>query len=189
MKYSYSKKILTLSIIIFVIVLVLNIIFTNLLLGKIYSINDKIKQLDISSQEREKALSLKDSIASTKTERENLATHFVGAGNAETVSFTEYLENVALETGVNQKKSLNYESVVELGPSEIISSIRYKFNITGKWSNVLKFVQAMEYLPKVSYLSGVSMGVNLGNSTTTGSRMGEKNWSADLDFSVAKLKN
>ena len=70
MKLNYSKKVLVASLITFVCVLALDIIFTNLLLDKIVSINDKVRQIDISSREREKELNLKDSIASSKNERE-----------------------------------------------------------------------------------------------------------------------
>ena len=178
MKINYSKKILIISIVTFVMVIVLNIIFTNLLLNKINDINNKVKQLETSSQEREKALSLKDSVLSSVTEREELLKYFVGSGNAETVKFTKFLEDLALGMNLTQKKTLEYESVSGVGGSEVVSIIRFRFVVSGKWLNVYNFLQAIENLPKVASLNSTSLNYN----------SLEKNWSADLDFSVAKLK-
>lgn len=189
MRLSYSKKILILSLVIFASILTLDIIFTNMLLGKIAGINDKIRQLDISSQKREEELILKDLIASSKIEREKLTGYFVGAGNAETVKFTKYLEDLALEAGVTQKKSLDYESANEQSASKVVSAIRYRFNVTGKWTNVFYFLQMIENLPKVLSLNNVSLSVNLGAVSASEARSGDGIWSADLDFSVVKLKN
>ncbi len=178
MRLNHSKKIFILSLISFFCVLILSIVFTNLLLDKIISINDKVKQLDISSRERERELNLKDSIASSKIERENLGGYFVGAGNAETVKFTEYLEDLATNLDLTQKKSLDYEPIGELKSSEVVSAIRFKFNVSGSWSNVFAFLRAIENLPKVSHLNNVSLNLNSES----------KIWSADLDFLVVKLK-
>ena len=185
MKLNYSKKVLVASLITFVCVLVLDIIFTNLLLDKIVSINDKVRQIDISSREREKELNLKDSIASSKNEREKLLGYFVGAGDAETGTFTKYLEDLALANGVTQNKSLAYEPVIGLESSDVVTAIRFKFSISGRWANVWSFIQAVESLPKVSYLANVSLNLN---SEAVSAKTG-KIWSADLDFSVVKLKN
>lgn len=189
MRLSYSKKIFIVSLGIFVGVIILDVIFTNLLLGKIISINDKVKQLNFSSQEREKELNLKDSIASSKMEREKLLNYFVGPGNAETVEFTKYLEDLALRSGVSQKKSLNYEPVSELASSEVVSAIRFRFNVTGSWANVFNFLQAIENLPKVAYLNSVTLSVSSEAVSPKGTKTAGKTWSADLDFSVIKLKN
>jgi len=189
MKLAYSKKILLLSITILIVTLVLDFIFINLLLGKIININNKVKQLDISSQEREKELNLRDSIANTTLEREKLESYFVGAGNAETVEFTKYLENLANEAGVSHKTSLDYEPVNELVTSDVISSIRYKFNVSGKWDNVFNFIQAVENLPKVALLNNISLVVGSEAATLKGIKSGNRIWSVDLDFSVVKLKN
>ncbi len=188
MRLNYSKKILILSLVVFASILTLDIIFTNMLLGKIVSINDKIKQSDISSQKREEELILKGLIASSKVEREKLTGYFVGAGNAETVNFTKYLEELALEAGVTQRKSLDYESANELSSSEIVSAIRYRFNVTGKWTNVFYFLQMIENLPKVLSLNNISVSVNPGAVSASEAKSGAKTWSADLDFSVVKLK-
>jgi hypothetical protein len=169
-------------------VVVLSFIFTNLLLNKIVSINDKIKQLEISSQKREGELTLKDSVSSTKLDREKLIGYFVGPGDSETVEFTKYLEDLAKKMNVTQKKTLDYEAISGLPTSEVVSSIRYRFNISGSWNNVFNFLLAIESLPKVSLLSGVSFN---SSSEILSAGEGASNkviWSADLDFSVAKLK-
>lgn len=178
MKLNYSKKILIMAVITFLVVIILNVVFTQLLLNKITDINNKISQLDISSQEREKSLSLRDSVLSSISDREELDKYFVGAGNIETVNFTKYLEDLSLEKGVSHRKTLNYESISNMPDSGVVSVIRYKFNISGKWSNVYNFLQTIETLPKVSLLNSASLYYNEEN----------KNWSADLDFSVVKLK-
>jgi len=188
MKLIYSKKILILASGFFIGTLVLNIIFANLLFNKIVNINNKVKQLDISSQERERELNLKDSIADSKVERERLEQYFVGAGNAETVKFTQYLENLALEMGVTQNKTLNYESIVGLESSGVVSAIRYKFTISGKWSSVYNFIQAIENLPRVVTINNVSLNLNSAEVTEKDVKPVGRVWGAELDFSVAKLK-
>lgn len=178
MKINYFKKILIIAVLTFVVVLILDFVFTNILLGKIISINDKVRQLDISSQERERELSQKDSVASTEAERAKLAGYFVNSGNTATVDFTKYLENLALQSNVTQSKSLNYEPVTGMASSDILSVIRYRFLVTGKYENVYSFVRAVENLPKISYINSLSMNYDSSN----------KSWSADIDFSVVKFK-
>jgi len=189
MKLNYSQKILILSSTILVVVLILNIVYANLLLAKITSINDKIKQLNISSQQRENELNLKDSIIDSKLGREKLAEYFVGSGDAETVEFTKYLENLAKEVGVIQKKTLEYEMVKGFESSEVISSIHYKFNITGSWASIFNFLLIIENLPKAISLNSVSFNVNTGVALEKEIDYVNKGWSADLDFSVVKIKN
>lgn len=188
MKLKYSQKILIIAIIILGLTLTLNIVFGSMLIGKIVDINNKVKQLDISSQEREKELNLKDSISNSKLEREKLNGYFVGAGNAETVDFTKYLEDLAKEKGVTQTKTLSYESVSGLGASDVVSVIRYRFNVTGKWFNVYAFLQVIENLPKVSYINSVSLNTSLEGVTAKEAKSLIRIWAADVDFSVVKLK-
>lgn len=189
MKLNFSKKILLISVIVFVMVFVLDIIFVNLLLGKITSINNKIKQLDISSRERERELNLKDSIASTNSERTELLGYFIGASNAETVKFTKYLEDLARQYNVIGKKTLDSESASELTSSEIITSIRYRFSVSGRWLDVFGFLRAVENLPKIISLNSVSLSINSQVLTIQNLKNNNKEWTADLDFSVMKLKN
>jgi len=178
MKLNYSKKIFIISIITLAGILVFDIIFTNLLLGKITDINNKIKQLNISSQERERELNLKDAIQGSKLGREELEKYFVPAGNAETVVFTKFLEGLAAAAGVTQSKTLDYSPVVGLENSGLISALHFRFTVSGSWVNVFNFLRAIENLPKVSIVNSVSFYHDSGG----------KNWSADLDLSVIKLK-
>lgn len=178
MTLNYSKKILLLSVVTFFCMLFLNYVSFSFLIEKVIDINDKVKQLNISSQERERQLNLRDSVANSKVEREKLLGYFVGAGNLETVVFTKYLEDIASQAGVTQSKSLNYEPIAGFPSSETLTSIRFKFNVSGRWANVFTFLQEIENLPKAAALNNVSLNVSTGNT-----------WSADLDFSVAKLKN
>jgi hypothetical protein len=188
MKLNYSKKILIISLLIFILIILLDIFITKLLLNKITSINDKVKQLNISSAEREKELNLRDSIISSDLEREKLTSYFVGAGNAETVEFTKYLEDLAIKNGVSQKKSLASEAVNELNSSDIVSALRYRFNVSGKWANIYNFLQAIENLPKIALLNSVSLSVSAEAVSAKELKTTGKIWSADLDFSVIKLK-
>jgi hypothetical protein len=188
MRLNYSKKIFIVSIIIFVAVLVLDIIFINLLITRITSITDRVSQLNISSQQREKELFLADFISNSATERANLDKYFVGAGNAETVDFTKYLEALAKEAGVTEKKTLNYEPITGLEASNNISAIRYRFSTSGRWQNIFNFLQLLESLPKAGSLGSVSTTVNSEAVSLKEARAGVKVWSLDVDFSVAKLK-
>jgi Tfp pilus assembly protein PilO len=182
MKLNYSKKILIVSVVIFLVIFVLDIISFNFLWAKIVSLNDKVKQIDISTKEREKEMTLKDLILKTKTEREEFDRYFIGAGNLETVKFTEYLETLAKEYKVIQKKTLVDEQLKDsdLEKSEFVSVIRYKFNITGDLANISGFLSALENMPKIGYLNSVVF-----NSASEISKT--KTWSADIDFSVIKL--
>lgn len=170
---------LILAGIVFLGILILNIIFTYLLVNKVDDINNKVRQMNISSQERERELNLKDSIVSTEGGRVELEKYFIPAGDVATVNFTKFLEALALETGVSHEKTLNYEVVKDMEKSEIVSAVRFRFNISGSWSNVFKFIQLVESLPKISYINNVSFYYSPEG----------KNWSAALDFSVVKLKN
>jgi len=178
MKLNYSKKILILSIITFIIVLTLNLIFSSLLFGKIVDINNKVKQLDISSQERLKELNLKNLIAGTESDRKALDEYFVAPGNSGTVNFTKYLEDLAVAMKVTQTKFLAYEPVNGLESSSFLSAIHYRFKVTGKWTNVFNFLQVVEKIPKAIFLKNISLYYN----------SDIKDWSADLDFSVVQLK-
>jgi len=189
MKLNYSKKILIMSVILFIGVIVLDIIFTGLLLTKIISINDKVKQLDISSQERLRELNLKEAISSSMINRDKLSGYFVGAGNSETVDFTKYLENLALESRVAQKKTLNYEPAIGMASSSVVSVIRYKFETSGSWNNSFNFLKGIENLPKVAYLNSISINLNSEGVSDVNTKPTGKVWSAIIDFSVAKLNN
>ena len=178
MKLNYSQKILTASVVIFFSVLNFDAIFTNLLISKIYDINDKVSQLNTSSFERERELNLRDSVASTKLDREKLSGYFVSAGNLETLEFTKYLEDLARENQVKQTKVLSLEPLRGMESSSVVSTIRYKFNVSGSWSGVYSFLQAVELLPRVAVLNSVSLRKDSDS----------KLWSADLDFSVVNLK-
>ena len=187
MKLNYAKRILLLSLVIFLGVLVLDIIFTNLLLTKIISINDKVRQLVISSEEREKELTLKDSILSSVEEREKFDQYFVGAGDGKTADFIASLESIADQNSVSHNiKSVGYESVPALSSSETISFIRLRFSVSGRWANVFGFIQAIENLSKVATINSLSLTV--GSDLSATGKTSTKIWTADLDFSVAKLK-
>ena len=188
MKLNYSKKILILSLFSFLTVLSVDIIFTGFLVNKIIGINDKVKQINTSSYVREKEFSLKDSIARSEIERGELEKYFIGTGNVGTLNFTKYLEELALKMGVTQKKSLEDVVIKGLETSDIVSAIRYRFNVSGKWENVYNFLLALETLPKVMSLNSVSFNLNSGTVSLNDVRTVDKIWSVDLDFSVAKLK-
>lgn len=178
MKLNHSKKSLILSTTLFLVVLGANILFANLLVIKITTINDQIRQSVISSQERERNLNLRDSILNSVSERSKLEKYFVGVGDAETANFISYLESEAKKVGlVSDIKSVGYEPVAEIGSSEIVSLIRFRLSVNGKWSNVFTFIQTLENLPKISTVNAISLDHNSGV------------WSAEIDFSVAKLKS
>jgi len=188
MKLNYSKKVLILSIVILIIVLLLNGIFLYLLINKINNVNNKVKQLNISSEKRETDLILKDSVLGLSAEREKLSHYFVGAGDKETIDFTKYLEDLATLAGVAHQKTLSSETITGPASSETVSAIRYKFNITGSWPNVYHFLLMIENMPKVISLNSVSFNVSSGAVSLKEVKIGNKIWSADLDFTVVKLK-
>jgi Tfp pilus assembly protein PilO len=184
MKLNYSKRILIIAILIFIGVLVLDLIFSNLLLGKINGINERVRQLAISATEREKNLKLKDSIINSEQDRLKLEQYFVGASDAETADFISRLESLAKASGLTSSiKSVSYEPINDLNSSETVSFIRFKFSLTGKWSNVFTFLQEIENLPKIVLVQNASFDVNSDLKNTV------KIWSGDIDFSVVKLKN
>jgi hypothetical protein len=179
MKLNYSKKILIVSIVVFLGILAVDIIFTGLLLNKIASINNKIKQLNISTKEREAEFDMREILNKTEAERNKLESYFLLAGNAETVKFTEYLENLAKNNVVKQTKTLSYESINNVDLVKEVSVIRYKFNVLGQWGGVLGFLHNIENLSKINYLNSITI-----NNSPDG-----KIWSADVDFSVITLIN
>jgi hypothetical protein len=185
MKLTYSQKILILSALVFIGVVVLDVIFTNLLLGKIVGINDKVKQLTISSQERERNFVLQDLVANTKEERTKLEQYFVGVGDIKTAEFIRSLESYAKAYSVTLIiKSVGYESIPEMASSEVVSLIKFKVNVVGKWDSVYGFLERVENLPKVALVNSITLDANAGIEKGNQAR----SWSSDIDFSVVKLK-
>lgn len=178
MKLNYTKKIFIISAAVLVGIIILVLVFTNLLLGKIYSINDKVKQMTISSIERERNISLKESIHVSESDRGELAKYFMGSTDADTADFIGQLENLGKQLGLTVNvKSVEYEKNPNFDSSNYLSLVRVKVGFVGKWSGVFDFLQKIERLSKTTLIHGVS----LDNSS--------KIWSGDIDFSVFKLKN
>jgi Tfp pilus assembly protein PilO len=171
------------SLIIFVIILTLNIVFTTLLLNKIVGINNLVNEQNIISQTKMKEFKLSDSIENTKIDREKLIKYFIPAGNLQALQFTKYLEDLALENSVSQSKTLNYTPALGLESAENLTALNYKLRASGNWVNIFSFLRAVENLPKVMYLSEVSLRQESGVDSAP------NQWSADLDFSVIKFKD
>ncbi len=186
MKLNFSKKILLFSSLFMIGVFVIDFIFITLLIDKMVDIKDKENQLEISSQEREKELFLKESIINSEEKRSELEQFFVKDGNLETVKFTEYLEGLAYSMNLEHKKTLDYEPAKDLISAEFISAIRFRFSISGSWQNVFDFIRMIEKLPQISYLNTLALNVITSNISTKD--FNNQIWSADLDFSVLRLK-
>lgn len=178
MKINFSKKILIVSIGVFIVTLSSVLLLSGLLINKINNINDKIHQLQISTMERENNILLGDLIIGSETDRKKLEKYFIGPGDIETAVFIGYLESLAKDTGlVSNIRSVGYETGENISSLETISFVGFDFSVSGKWNDVFNFVKLIENLPKVSSVNSVSLEVNSGV------------WSADIDLSVAKLKN
>jgi len=188
MKFYYTKKILIISILVFVIIIIESILFTNVLINKIVSINDKTVQMNTLTEEKMMDTNLGESITNTEVERKMLDQYFVGPGNVDTVEFTKYLEVLAKGFNLTQKKTLNYEPAMGMESSDSVSVIRYRFDVSGKWSDVYNFIQAVENLPRAGYLNSVNLNLSSVLSPTKSINSGNKIWTANLDFSVFKLK-
>lgn len=185
MKIDYTKKILIVSVAALIIVLVLDFIFTNLLLTKIVGINDKVKQLVLSSQERERNLNLKETIMSSEAERAQLEKYFVPAGDAKTADFINYIESLAKAAGLSYSiKSVGYEPLSDNGLADRLVFIRFKLGISGEWGRVFDFLQTIENLPVTSTLNSSSFGLSGEKAKNSSAAI----WSADLDFSVVQIK-
>lgn len=178
MKLNYSKKILILSVVSLVAIVIVDFLFLNLLADKIIGINDKIRQQTLSTQEREKNFYLKESISKTEIDRAKIEKYFIGPGDVATAEFIAYLENLAKQNKLTATvRSVGYEIIPEVGNSDVVSALRFRFSVTGKWSDVFVFLQIMENIPKAVSVFSVTL------NSASGA------WTADLDFSVAKLKN
>lgn len=178
MKLNYTKKIFIISVAILIGVTVLVFIFTNLLLGKIFSINDKVKQMTISSIERERNISLKESIYNSEKERIELSKYFIGLTDEDTAVFISQIENLGKLAGLTvDVKSVEYEKNPNFDNSNYLSLVRIRVNFNGKWNDVFGFLQKIETLSKIVLIHNVSL--------ESSSRI----WSGEVDFSVFKLKN
>ena len=131
MKLNYSKRILIVSILAFALVLILDITFTNLLSGKIRSIQDKNKQIALSSQERERNLALKESVINSEAERQVLEQYFVPAGDAKTAEFISQLEAQAKAAGLAYTvKSVGYTAITGIATSsQNLTALKFKFSV------------------------------------------------------------
>jgi Tfp pilus assembly protein PilO len=186
MKIKYSQKVLGSFVIIFLLILTANIIIGRMSIKQIESINNKIRQVTLSSEEREKLLALKESLTNSEEDRKLLDKYFIGSTDADTANFISYIENLAKQNGLTYNvQNVSYEPISEISSSEQVNFMKFQLNIVGGWSNIFTFVQNIENLPKVVSLSAVSID----NGPSLGAKSKTKNWSADLEFSVARLKN
>ena len=178
MKLNYSKKVLILSIALFLLVLIFDLVFTNLLLGKVTNINNEVKQLTVSTQEREFSQSLKDSILKTEKDRTKLEQYFVAAGDARTAEFINQIEVLAKSSGLTPEvRAVDYEPVATAATSSTVSLVHFKLNIVGKWDNVFNFLQTIENLTKITLVQGVTLNAS------------SALWSGDIDFTILKLND
>lgn len=186
MKINFAQKVLLLFVLIFILVLAGNIVVGNFVYKKISDINNKIKQVTLSAEERERAAVLKDSLLNSEIDRDKLEEYFVGSTDADTANFITYIEGLARQNGlVYDVRNVAYEPVSELSNSEHINFIKFRVNVVGSWNNVFTFLQVIENLPKVVSLGSVSFD----NGPSLSSKTRAKIWSADLEFSVARFKN
>ncbi len=180
MRINYSKKVLGFSFIVAVIVIILVAIFCSLLIEKIVGINDKVKQIEVSSQERERSATLRVSVANTQEGRENLNKYFISVNGV--INLIEQLENLAKETGVTLDiKFVGYEAIKQV-TADTLEQVKFKVAVSGSWSKVIKFFKLVETFPAVVYLD--STFLNLIASKTK-----EQTWLLDLEFSVIKIKD
>lgn len=188
MKLNYSKKIFIMSVLLLLLILIFNIIFLYLLFSKIESVNNKVKQLNISTEKRATDFILKDSVLSLSEEREKLSNYFIGMGDKETIDFTKYIEDLADSLNITQQKTLSLETIPNFASSETVSAIRYKINVSGPWSNVYHFILLMENIPKVTFLKSISLNTSLEASSLKEIKKNNRIWNANLDFVIVKSK-
>ena len=186
MKLNYSKKILIFSGLILFFVLLGNVVSFNFLIDKVLSINNKVAQVEISTKQRERNVSLTDSVQASQVGREILNTYFVSSGDAKTAEFIETLEGLARQAGLSANiRTVNYEPISEFNSTENIQFIRMILSVSGSWSKVFGFLSSLENLPKVIKIANV----NLNSSPALNSKNRENNWTAEIDLSIAQLKN
>lgn len=184
MKIRYSQKILGLFIIIFLVVLAANIVVGRMNIGQIDNLNNKIRQVTLSAEERERVLAIKDSLLNSEADRKILDKHFIGPSDSDTADFIGYIEGLAKQNNLAYSvKDISHQPISEISGSEQVNFMSFRLNVLGTWDNVFTFLQFIENIPKVVSVANISIdnGPSLGGKT--------KNWSADFEFSVGRLKN
>ncbi len=170
MKFSFSKKVLAVVVLILIAVISVDGILFGLLSDKIINIKDKTRQLNTSIEERERDLNLRDSIEDSRIDREKLISFFVPAGDAATVSFISKLEDLARNNKlIPTVRNVSYEE----------NFIRIKLSTAGTWADIEKFLASLEGLPVV---------ISIANFILQSDGEG-KNWSGEFDLLVGKIKD
>ncbi len=177
MTFTYSKKVLLISILITALVLTAVIIIGNLSYQQIISTNNKIEQVKQSAEERARVLALRDSVDDSVRERLQLNSFFVGSEDVETANLIDNLELLAKKNNLSYVvKTVTYDNKLNETNYNNLGFLKIKMHVTGSWSNVIKFVRLIENYPKTTSVSNLVLD-------KTGS-----NWLADIDFIIAKLK-
>ncbi len=184
MKIKLSTKIVVVSLVVAFIVILINGYFGRLLYQQILSTTNKIEQISIATIEREKMTALEHSLDTSTSSRAILDQYFITADDADTANFIDSVENIAKQGGLEYVVSgIDYDKNPEFGSLTNLNFIKLKINVTGNWLAVWNFLQTIENLPKVLVISSVTLDTSAKNIK------GQINkWSADLEFSVAKIK-
>ncbi|MEI6528097.1 MAG: hypothetical protein WCO10_00275 [bacterium] len=183
-KYS-TKIIFSVAVAILSISVIGSAVFSYLLVDKINNINDKIKQMDLSTQERNKQGAQKMSVVDTEADRAKLESYFVSADGA--VDFIKYLENLSVEVGVKANiQNINFQPLRDTAYANTAEYISLNLSVEGTWAKVYRYVLLLEKLPFVSEVGNVDM--------TEVTQTDEKNktksfWTATISLKVIKLKN
>jgi len=161
-------------------------IFSYLLIDTIYQINDKVAQVEISTNERDAQGALKVSVANSVVERQTLDTYFISKSG--TADFIKTLEALAKGNNVSINiKYVGYEPIKQANFSATAESIRFNLDLIGSWVNCIQVIRLLENLPVPSLVEKITLsvgGTNLSGKVTSGST-----WTANVDFTAVKLKN
>jgi len=138
-------------------------------------ISSLVNQIEAEQSEENLQDSIKTLVAETTPLREKLANYFIGQEAA--VSFLELLEQIGREVGATVE-------ITSVAPSDIqqedVESLRLMLQVTGEWSEVVRFIGLIELLPFEGKIEQVVVF-----KTEAGS---EEPWQADITFIALKEK-
>jgi hypothetical protein len=184
MKSTKTKTFLILMIILdlfFVAVFIALFTFIKKQISDTVSMTDQIK----AEIKKEQTLSLmKKDIEDSKNYQDKLYGYFIGKDNV--ADFLKILENLVSSSSLKSEvQSVAYEPTDK---SALISTelVRVKMNVVGEWKNIQFFIQLLENYPLKIDIKNVSLNKS-SDAVVSGRQIPQ--WSANIDFTVAKLKN
>lgn len=185
-QFKTIKQILIPAIIIAIVSIIIYILFFNNIKEKNKEISIITNEIDIAIQKEIELKSIKNLIADTEDDREQLETYLIA--DDKIADFIEEIENLGRYAGADIEimsvsiSDNKYEGKVQDTVSELL---HLEFKADGKWSSVFRFFALMEKLPFKINISRANLEVIYKDANK---RISSGNWRGFFSITVVKSK-